>query len=63
LERLTQACEPASFSVNEKVLDETYHWHKAGKMDMERFASALRLDLAQTDLIKIISHYLLEGIE
>ena len=60
LEQLTQACDPASFGVNEKeVLDETYR--KAGKMDTERFA--LVLDLPQTDLITIIRDYLLEGRE
>ena len=60
MEQLTQACEPASFGVNEmEVSDETYR--KAGKMDTERFASAL--DLAQADLIKIIRDYLLEGRE
>jgi len=44
--------------VNEKeVLDETYR--KAGKMDLERFASLL--DPVQTDLIEVIRDYLLEG--
>jgi len=58
LEQLTQACDPASFGVNEKeVLDETYR--KAGKMDTESFAPAL--DLAQTDLMKIIREYHFEG--
>ena len=58
MEELTQACDPASFGVNEKeVLDETYR--KAGKMDSERFAS--NLDPAQTDLMKIIRGHLLEG--
>ena len=45
--------------MNEKVLDETYC--KAGKMDVECFASALVL--AQADLIKIIRDNLLEGTE
>jgi hypothetical protein len=58
LERLTQACEPASFGVKqEHVLDETYR--KAGKMDSECFS----LMLDHTDLIKIIHGYLLEGLE
>jgi hypothetical protein len=60
LEKLTQACDPASFGVNEKeVLDENYR--KAGKMDPERFAS--QLDLVQTDLMKIIRRHLLEGTQ
>jgi hypothetical protein len=46
--------------VNEKeVLDENYR--KAGKMDLERFAS--QLDPAQTDLMKIIHGHLLEGTQ
>ena len=60
LEQLTQACDPASFGVNEKeVLDENYR--KAGKMDSERFAS--QLDPVQTDLMKIIRGHLLEGTQ
>ncbi|KAH9986917.1 hypothetical protein BJV74DRAFT_752048, partial [Russula compacta] len=43
----------------EDVLDETYR--KAGKMDSE--CLALLLDLVQTDLIKIIRGYLLEGTQ
>ena len=58
MEQLTQACEPAPFGVKqENVLDETYR--KAGKMDSECFSSAL--DPFNTDLIKIIRGYLLEG--
>jgi len=58
LEQLAQACEPASFGVkNEAVLDENYR--KAGKMDLECFA--LLLDPVQTDLVKIVQGYLLEG--
>jgi hypothetical protein len=60
LEQLTQACVPASFGVKEKeVLDETYR--KAGKLDPERFASPLHP--AQTDLMKIVRGYLLEGTQ
>ncbi|KAH9966986.1 hypothetical protein BJV74DRAFT_954321 [Russula compacta] len=58
LEGLAQACEPASFGLNkEDVSDETYR--NAGKIDLEGFSSTL--DLAQTDLIKIIRDYLREG--
>ncbi|KAH9978305.1 hypothetical protein BJV74DRAFT_982218 [Russula compacta] len=60
LEGLAQACEPASFGLNkEDVLDETYR--KAGKIDFGEFSATL--DLAQTDLIKIIRDYLLEGTQ
>ena len=41
----------------ENVLNETYR--KAGKMDSDKFSPML--DLFQTDLIKIIRGYLLEG--
>jgi hypothetical protein len=59
LEQLTQACEPASFGVKqEDVLDETYR--KAGKMDSECFSSML--DPSNTDLMKIVRGYLLEGL-
>jgi len=38
LEALSQACQPASFGLNNKdVLDETYR--KAGKMDLNAFAT------------------------
>ncbi|KAH9966987.1 hypothetical protein BJV74DRAFT_983713 [Russula compacta] len=58
LEGLAQACEPDSFGLNkEDVLDETYC--KAGKIDFGGFSATL--DLAQTDLIKIIRDHLLEG--
>ncbi|KAH9959136.1 hypothetical protein BJV74DRAFT_947509 [Russula compacta] len=54
LEGLAQGCEPASFGLNkEDVLDETYR--KAGKIDLGGFSSTL--DLAQTDLLKIIRDY------
>lgn len=57
LEKLTQACEPTNFGLNqEDVLDETYR--KAGKLDPESFS--LMLDLSQTNLQKIIGDYLLE---
>jgi hypothetical protein len=60
LEQLAEACEPASFGVNEReVLDETYH--KAGKMDPDRFASLL--DPVRTKLMKIIRYSLLEGTQ
>ena len=60
LEQLTKACEPASFGVKqENVLDETYR--KAGKMDSECFA--LTFDPFETELIKIVRGYLLEGPE
>ncbi|KAI9464366.1 hypothetical protein HD554DRAFT_2026474 [Boletus coccyginus] len=40
LEALSQACQPASFGLNNKdVLDETYR--KAGKMDLDAFATLL----------------------
>ena len=41
------------------VLDETYR--KAGKMDAERFSSPLQP--ANTELMKIIRGYLLEGTQ
>ena len=41
------------------MLDETYR--KAGKMDSERFSPML--DLHQTDLMKLIRGYLLEGTD
>jgi hypothetical protein len=43
----------------ENVLDETYR--KAGKMDSECFSSML--DPSNTDLIKIVRGYLLEGLQ
>jgi hypothetical protein len=58
LEQLAEACDPASFGLKEKeALNETYC--KAGKMDPDRFASPLHP--SQTDLMKIIRGYLLEG--
>jgi hypothetical protein len=60
LEQLTQACEPASFGMKQvNVLDETYC--KAGKMDPDCFSPIL--DVFNTDLIKIIRGYLLEGTQ
>jgi hypothetical protein len=61
LEKLIQACEPASFGKGqENVFDETYR--KARKMDSENFVPVLDgLDPFHTDLIKIIRGYLLEG--
>jgi hypothetical protein len=60
LEQLSKAYEPASFGMKqENVLDETYR--KAGKMDSDKFAPML--DLLQTDLMKIIRGYLLEGTQ
>ena len=60
LEKLTQACEPATFGLNqEDVLDETYR--KAGKLDPE--SSSLMLDLSKTNLQKIIGDYLLESTQ
>jgi hypothetical protein len=43
----------------ENVLDETYR--KAGKMDLDKFAPML--DLLQTDLMRIVRGYLLEGTQ
>jgi hypothetical protein len=58
LEQLAQACEPASFGMDQKdVLDESYR--KAGKMDSEYFTPAL--DPVHSDLLKIIHSNLLEG--
>jgi hypothetical protein len=60
LEQLAQACEPASFGVNqENVLDESYR--RAGKMDLEYFS--LMLNPVHGNLLKIIRGYLLEGTQ
>ena len=59
MEQLTQACEPAFGVKQEDVLDETYC--KAGNLDLGFFSSML--DPFNTDLIKIIRGYLLEGLE
>jgi hypothetical protein len=57
LEQLAQACEPASFGVNqENVLD-----GKVGKMDSDCFSPTM--DVLNTDLIKIICGYLHEGTQ
>jgi hypothetical protein len=62
LGRLTKACEPASFGMNQKdVLDETYR--KAGKMDSGCFASMLDSGPVQSNLLEIIRGYLLEGTQ
>lgn len=60
LEQLAQACEPASFGVKgEDVLDETYQ--KARKLDPGLFSTPLVPE--QTDLVKVIRGYLLEGTD
>jgi hypothetical protein len=60
LEQLVQACEPASFGLNDKdVLDETYR--KAGKMDSELFSTPLVPE--HTDLVKVLRGHLLEGTD
>jgi len=60
LEQLTQACEPASFGMNQdNVLDESYR--KAGKMDSECFS--LMLDPVHSDLLEIIRCYFFEGTQ
>ncbi|PFH48831.1 hypothetical protein AMATHDRAFT_5416 [Amanita thiersii Skay4041] len=58
LEQLFQACDPATFGLNEEdVYDETYR--KAGKMDKENFS--LTLDLESTGLKDAIRERLLGG--
>ncbi len=60
LEQLVQACEPASFGLNDKdVIDETYR--KAGKMDSELFATPLVPE--HTDLVRVLRGHLLEGTD
>lgn len=61
LEQLAQACEPASFGLNdEDVLDETYQ--KARKLDPGLFSTPLAPE--QTDLVnKVIRRDLLEGTD
>jgi hypothetical protein len=60
LEKLTRACEPASFGrEQETVRDENYR--KAGKMDLEYFSPML--DVFRTDLVNIIYYCLLEGTQ
>jgi hypothetical protein len=55
LEQLAQACEPASFSLNdEDDLDGTYH--KAGKMDSDLSSTPL-VAPEQTDRVKVIRGY------
>jgi hypothetical protein len=62
LEQLAQACEPASFGVDqETVWDESYR--KAGKMDSECFTPSPMLDPVHSDLLEIIRGYLLEGTQ
>jgi len=59
LEQLAHACcEPTSFGLNdEDILDETYH--KTTKVDSDVFSTQLVLE--QTDLVKAIREYFLEG--
>jgi hypothetical protein len=58
LEQLAQACESASFGLSdEDILDETYD--TAGKMDSDLFSTPLVPK--QTDLVKVMRGYLLEG--
>ncbi|KAF8463742.1 hypothetical protein DFH94DRAFT_796348 [Russula ochroleuca] len=60
LEKLTRACEPASFGrKQETVKDENYR--KAVKMDSEYFSPIL--DVFHTDLVNIIYDCLLEGTQ
>ncbi|KAF8464806.1 hypothetical protein DFH94DRAFT_392508 [Russula ochroleuca] len=60
LEKLTRACEPASFGrKQETVKDENYR--KAVKMDSECFSPML--DVFHTDLVNIIYDCLLEGTQ
>lgn len=58
LKELESACEKATFGVDQTdVLDETYR--KAGKMDLNRFAS--RLDVVSSGLLDAITPDLLVG--
>ena len=58
LERLTNACQPATFGVNnEDVHDESYR--KAGKMDFGNFATSL--DVIGIGLIDAVRGELLDG--
>ena len=60
LEQLIQACETASFGRGkDDVVDETYR--KAKKMDKDSFTALLVPD--NTDLVKIVRNYLLEGTD
>ncbi|KAJ3533048.1 hypothetical protein NM688_g7337 [Phlebia brevispora] len=58
LEHLADACEPATFGLNdEDVLDESYR--KAGKLDAHDFS--VRLDLERNGLLDIVRAQLLAG--
>ena len=58
LERLSNACQPATFGVNQQnVLDETYR--KAGKMDANAFSS--KFNLERSGLLDGIRAHMLEG--
>lgn len=58
MEQLSNACQPATFGVNQKdVYDESYR--KAGKLDEENFAS--KFILQNSGLLDIVRSELLEG--
>lgn len=58
LEHLSQACQPATFGLNQKdVYDESYR--KAGKLDEQDFASKFILE--RSGLLDIVRSELLEG--
>ncbi|KAI6164114.1 hypothetical protein EDD17DRAFT_376330 [Pisolithus thermaeus] len=58
LDKLSDACQPATFGVNkEDVYDESYR--KAGKLDIPSFATSF--DIGSTGLVDIVRDSLLEG--
>jgi hypothetical protein len=58
LERLANACQPATFGVNQQDMhDETYR--KAGKMDANAFSS--KFNLERSGLLDGIRAHMLEG--
>lgn len=58
LQHLSQACDPATFGVNQQdVLDESYR--KAGKLDLANFAT--KFNLERSGLMDIIRAELLQG--
>ena len=58
LEHLSDACQPATFGVNNKdVYDESYR--KARKMDFGNFATLL--DVEAVGLLDVVRNELLEG--
>ncbi|KAF7977840.1 hypothetical protein HWV62_2589 [Athelia sp. TMB] len=58
LQTLTEACQPATFGVNQlDVMDESYR--KAGKMDVSNFASKFTID--QSGIIDHVRDELVEG--